>query len=212
MKKIIVVLLVGFSLNAWSAKPGNRRPEKPGETGGVKKEVFKNFNNQASVILNYRVSLRTPDRLTSTKANEFQREAGALMEAIRIEARKPSFEAKRQDIVSILDSMNMGFATRSNLVEFIENNKNSTDSNTQAVVREAQELVGIIDNSFNILKSRVNDTTQNPVDGLKIADLFAVFGKVNGEYNARMVLDLVREIKSVVNNPGISLRKIALCK
>ena len=213
MRTIIIVLLVGFSMNAWSAKPGSgRRGERTSEVGPLKGEIFRNFNNRVSSILNFKVELRTPGRMTVAKANDFRRQARSLMENIQRESRKSSFEGKREDVVSILESMNMGFATRSNLVEFIEKNNQTSDSNMSGILLRAKELVAIIDNSFNILKARVNSEANNPVDGQKIAQVLTSFGRVNGEFTPDMVMEIVRRIESIIDNPKISLRKIAFCK
>ena len=213
MKTFSIILILFFSSDLWASKPGGgRRERKTMEMRSSTTEIFRNFNGRISVILNSRINLRVPERMTSQQAEKFQKEAESLMENVKMESRKPSFETKREDIISILQSMNMGFATRANLLDFIQKNQGTSDVNMQGILSKAQELVDIIDNSFNILKSKVNDSTNSPVDGTKIADVLSVFGRVNGEFSARMVMDIVRRIESRIDNPQITLRKIAFCR
>ncbi len=213
MRIVIVVLLVGFSLNVWSAKPGSGRRTQRASEVFSKTEIFKDFNTRVSSILYVDIQLRVPDQMTLSEARALKTGADSLVESIQMASKQPSFyDAKRGDIVTILESMNMGFATRSNLVEFINKNEGTNDLNLKGVLAKANELVGIIDNSFNILKSRVDDNSVFPVNARKITLVLSSFGRVNREYTARMVMELVREIQSIIDNPQISLRKIALCR
>ena len=129
ISKISVVLfLLLFSFNAWSSRFSANRGKGKGERpGGVPSEVIRNLNSRASQILGVRVELIIDRNTSPQRLRSLESSYEKLLNTLHIESRKEAFSSskKRQEIAQILNSMNMGFATRSNLVDFIAKNRES---------------------------------------------------------------------------------------
>ena len=211
MKVFLSVLVLLFFSPTWSSRTGNGRWKTTRQKTDSTK-LFADFNREASLILGARIQLKTPDRIEEAKAQAFRRQANSLIMDLRRKLEEdPSFAYKKKAMINILQSMNMGFATRSNLMDFINKNQETKDLQTKEILNRAKELVDIIDNFFNIAKAKLNETPELPVGDLKISQMLMVFGRVNGEYTAEMVMDLVKNIEKIIDDPNISLRRISDC-
>ena len=212
MKVFLSILVLLFSSPGWSSRAGHVRWKTTRQKTDSAK-LFANFNREASLILGARIQLKTPERMEEAKAQAFRRQADSLIMDLRRKSEEdPSFAYKKEAMIDILQSMNMGFATRSNLMDFIKKNQGTKDLQMKEVLTRARELVDIIDNFFNIAKAKINETPELPVGDLKISQMLMVFGRVNGEYTAKMVMDLVKNIEKIVDDPNISLQRIANCR